>query len=315
MHYILTIAPFILLMVSIVLLWLPRIRKYWFAANCAANLIAFWVGIIHVMGIIANIGLIYAIYYYYENTKKEKLPIWLLILVVGLLYLCHYVPGVSNLLLIENINYDESVRFDFWLNFDKILLGLLILAFSQVRLVKSFKEYWGLVKSIKYELSSLIVILIVSGLGVGFIKFSPKLPIESVAWALHNLFSTAIAEEAFFRLFLQTSLIAFLLTNHDKFSSVWSLINKGLSTIGINTLKLKKYESNYEVALLSIILVSLFYGLTAYKGGAGCVLLTFIAGLFYGWSYYKTAKIEAAITVHFTINFMHYLFFTFPAAS
>jgi len=313
MHFVLSILPFTLLVVSIILLWIPRVRKYWFICVCVANLLAFWAGVIHIIGIIVNIALIYAIYYYYEDNKKDRFLSWLLIFVMGLLYLAHLVPGISNLLLITDISYADSVEFDFWLNFDKTLFGLLILAFSQARLIKSFKEYFGLVKSIKYELLSLTVILVVVGVGVGFIKFSPKLPIESLVWMLHNLFSTAIAEEAFFRLFMQTSLIAFLLDNHDKFARVWAVINKGLSLMGINIAKLKKYESNYEVALLSIFSVALFFGLTHYQGGVGFIFLSFLAGLFYGWTYYKTSKIEAAITVHFVVNFVHYFLFTYPA--
>jgi membrane protease YdiL (CAAX protease family) len=313
MHQILSIASFVLLVISIVLLWSGRLRKYWFGSCCVANLLAFLTGVIHVPGIVFNIVLIYTVYYYYDDQKKEKFLPWLWLFIIGLLYLGHFVPGVSNLLLIPDITYQDSVTFDLWLNFDKTLYGLLILAFSKAILVRSIDEYKNILKSIRYELLILTCLLLVIGTLVGFIKFSPKLPIESLVWIFHNLFSTAIAEEAFFRLFLQAALIAYFVNHQKIFYKAWLFIDKSLSSMRINTSIIRHYDQQYEPKLVAIILVSIFFGCTHHAGGAGFVFLSFIAGLFYSWSYYKTDRIEAAITVHFMVNFVHYFFFTYPA--
>lgn len=313
MHQVLSTASFVLLAISIVLLWIPNLRKYWFASCCAANLIAFLTGIIHVPGVVFNIILVYSVYYYYDDKQKEKFLSWLWLFVVGLLYLGHLVPGVSNLLLIPDISYQDSVSFDLWLNFDKTLYGLLIIAFSKAILVKSFEEYKNIVKSIAYELLTLSGLLVVIGISIGFINFSPKLPVESFIWIFHNLFSTAIAEEAFFRLFLQTALTTYFVSHLNTLSKAWSGIDKLLSLMRINTDKFRYYEHQYEPKLVAIILVSIFFGFTHHSGGAGFVFLSFIAGLFYSWVYYKTNKIEAAITVHFMVSLVHYFLFTYPA--
>lgn len=43
------------------------------------------------------------------------------------------------------------------------------------------------------------------------------------------------------------------------------------------------------------------------------MLLAFVAGMGYGWIYYRAKRIEASILTHFTLNFLHILFFTYPA--
>jgi membrane protease YdiL (CAAX protease family) len=41
-------------------------------------------------------------------------------------------------------------------------------------------------------------------------------------------------------------------------------------------------------------------------------ILLFGAGLGYGWVFMRTQRIEAAMAVHFGVNAVHFLLFTYP---
>jgi membrane protease YdiL (CAAX protease family) len=43
------------------------------------------------------------------------------------------------------------------------------------------------------------------------------------------------------------------------------------------------------------------------------VALSTIAGLFYGFAYWKTKRIEASMLVHFGTNAIHFFAFSYPA--
>ena len=42
------------------------------------------------------------------------------------------------------------------------------------------------------------------------------------------------------------------------------------------------------------------------------ILFAGTAGLFYGYTYQKTKRIEASMLVHFCLNMVHFLMFTYP---
>lgn len=99
---------------------------------------------------------------------------------------------------------------------------------------------------------------------------------------MSNLFFCCVAEEGFSRGFLQHSL---------------SQINSCYPSI------------------IAIAVASFFFGLAHYQGGIYYILLATIAGIFYGWVYHVTKRIEASIITHFLLNLTHLLLFTYPALS
>jgi membrane protease YdiL (CAAX protease family) len=56
---------------------------------------------------------------------------------------------------------------------------------------------------------------------------------------------------------------------------------------------------------------SILFGLGHLGGGWKLALLSLIAGLLYGRSYLK-GRIESAILLHFSVNLLHFLLFTYP---
>jgi membrane protease YdiL (CAAX protease family) len=61
------------------------------------------------------------------------------------------------------------------------------------------------------------------------------------------------------------------------------------------------------------VLAALAFGLAHYQGGVAYVILSSLAGLFYGWAYLQTGRLEAPVLTHFLLNFLHLTLFSYPA--
>ena len=62
-----------------------------------------------------------------------------------------------------------------------------------------------------------------------------------------------------------------------------------------------------------LILAAVIFGAAHYAGGRWSVVLATIAGLGYGWVFWRTDRIEASILTHFLVNTAHILGFSYPA--
>lgn len=96
-------------------------------------------------------------------------------------------------------------------------------------------------------------------------------------WAATNLLLVCPAEEALFRIQIQNHLLK---------------------------------QCNPQFALL---LSSLLFGAMHFSGGGKYMALAFLAGWGYGRTMQKTGDIRASIAVHFILNFIHFIGFTYPA--
>ncbi len=194
----------------------------------------------------------------------------------------HIVPGFHNFNILRNVFItSDAIPFSLYLNLDKTAAGILILGLT-CPLIKKLQEWKQLIKITFLPAIILIGILIILSLAMGYVRFDPKLSDILWIWVPTNLLFVCMAEEALFRGFIQQKL------------------NFYLSRI--------KGASYY-----SIFIAALLFGLMHYTGGIFYVLLATIAGVGYGWVYYKTARIEASIITHFSLNLIHILFFTYPA--
>ncbi len=124
------------------------------------------------------------------------------------------------------------------------------------------------------------LIFFVLATALGYSQFEPKLPYFTPVWILVNLFFTCMAEEALFRRLIQQKI-------HDSLSG--------------------KYAG-----AISIFIAAALFGLAHFKGGAIYISLATLAGLFYGYIYYKSKRIVSAILLHFSFNLIHLLLFTYP---
>lgn len=202
------------------------------------------------------------------------------ILVLALGLMSHQFPGFSNILVFDKIQFSaDAAPFTMFLNFDKIMAGLLVLIF----VVKPAQwELFGR-SDIKITLRTLVVLsllLIPIAMALGYVRFDQK-EVPWI-WLVNNLFFVCVAEEVIFRGFLQNRLMLL-----RPASESWRWI--------------------------SVAIAAIAFGLAHFAGGPINVVLATLAGCAYGFVYLKSSKIEAAIFVHFGFNLIHFAAFTYPA--
>ena len=219
-------------------------------------------------------------------TAVNVRTLWKQIVFHSLFIGCAIVLFTHKLDLIKNLKIFDAVKFSFdshpytmYLNYDKPFVGLfifIILGFGPGKL-----SHIKIIKNVFRKLIPCAVILCGTGYLFNYIKFDPKIPVGYEKWMLNNLFLVCVAEEAFFRRYIQRGL-----------EQLFSFYIWGNS--------------------LSLAIASIAFGLAHFSGGSHYVILSTIAGLFYGLAYQKNLRLEAAIFVHFLVNCIHFFFFSYP---
>lgn len=284
-----TLSVFGLLTLAVVSVWLlpdyARVLKlpvwmWLFVASASTGLYFGMVGLGGVLYLMV-LGL------FCRLTVTEKIPTPLRalcgLIVIGLVVLLflHRVPYFTNPLVFEKVYFSEhsTAYFKYW-NYDKAAGGLILLAyFGQIcRRAACFKSAF---KSV-YP-AALITIGLTLSLAVCFNYIAPDFKFGTVffLWAWGNLFFTCIAEEMLFR----------------------GMVQRYLSSIS----NARLYQ------LVIVVLVGVLFGLAHFGGGYIYVVLATVAGIGYGYVYYKSGRIETAILTHFLLNAAHVVFFTYPA--
>jgi membrane protease YdiL (CAAX protease family) len=195
--------------------------------------------------------------------------------------LSQILPGFNNLPIYQNIQFSpDSIPFTMYLNFDQTVVGLFLFLSLKSEQTTKFdkKDVWTTLKV--FGLLSVFIFTIV--LSIRYVHYDFKFPDQGWIWILNNLFFVCLAEEGFFRGFVQ-----------KHFSEVFP-------QAGI-----------YKWA--SVCLSAFVFGAAHYKGGAALITLATIAGLFFGYAYQKTNRIESSMLVHFGLNLVHFIFFSYPA--
>lgn len=249
----------------------------------------------------------------YALALDAKIVQWVSLIPVVILFLCHYflkgelqrgprflffgvaimlslalafhlMPGFNNWQLASNLHLSpRAYPYSLWLNFDKPLIGIFVLALS-LPLINS-REHLLRVLKVSIPLSILgILIMIGISLHIGLVQWDPKIPVISLLWLIDNLIFVSIPEEAFFRGFIQRELYH------------W-------------------FGKNGRAALASIFVTSIFFSLLhlIWVTDFSFICLVFTASLIYGVIYQWTKAIEASILCHFGLNVTHFFLFTYPA--
>ena len=205
-----------------------------------------------------------------------------LLFILSVLFLIHKVPGFKNTELLAPMTLGHAAG-EYYLRMalDKPLFALVILAAGLIA-IPSIRPQEIIAKTVQPMFVTLGVVLGV-GLLAGFIAWDPKMPPELMLWAGSNFFFTCLAEEIFFRGLIQ-----------ERAQQLLSKVNYG--------------------PLIAVTLTAALFGVSHAAGGAVYVLMVFLAGLGYGWTYYRTRSIIAATGVHFVLNITHLLLFTYPHA-
>ena len=193
----------------------------------------------------------------------------------------HLLPGFQNPLLVANIRFSpDAAPFTQYANFDKAAVGLILLALLANR-ARSLAE-WGEMLRRTFPVA-LITIAVVIGAAVvaGYTRLDPKLSWYAPLFLLTNLLFVCVAEEAFFRGFLQERL------------------GKAFSGIPFG-------------AAITVMCSALLFGVAHLGGGMIYAGIAMIAGMGYAYSYALAKRVEAPILVHFALNAVHFIGFTYP---
>ena len=205
-------------------------------------------------------------------------------ILTGLLALAlamHKLPGFNNPVVIAGaVLSPGAAPFTQYANFDKGAVGLVLLAVLCSRL-RARSELGGMLGKTWPVLIVTAAAVLTFATATGFVRPDFKLPAVTALFLAVNLFFTVVAEEAFFRGFLQARLAASL-----------SGFRHG--------------------PWLAVLVSALLFGAAHLAGGPLYGILACIAGLGYAYAYHVTQRIEAAILVHITVNAVHFIGFTYP---
>lgn len=241
-------------------------------------------GVINYYGLL-SIALFYGISYtYFKNNYRISILRFLhllLLLLASVYFAMHIVPGFYNDLVLDKVNVSlNSAAFSMYLNFDKTIAGIILFISSNLYKNEKLLNLKSLAITLIFCISC-SSLLMISGVLSNYIEFDFKIPNFILIWFINNLFFVCLTEEVLFRGVIQNKL-------------------KGLN--------LGRY-----IPYIHVILASIIFGLVHFKAGVLYILLSCIAGIFYGLAYEMTGRVLCAILVHFFLNFVHIIFFTYPS--
>jgi membrane protease YdiL (CAAX protease family) len=273
------------LYLTVLALWLPTQRRipFWTFPLILSIILGYAAGHLTLSALVPII-----LQYGSARLLKQAERPWLRGLASGVLMIsgiglgAHLFPGFHNWKVIDGVLVSQdAIPFTLYLNFDKTLVGIVILAELHERI--RTREAWA--QMLRYTLSRApLVIAAVAALSFVFqyVRWDPKIPDILPLWAWTNLLFVCVAEEGFFRGFLQKYL-----------AELWQDLRFG--------------------KLMALVFAALAFGVAHLGGGLSYVILSAVAGLGYGWMYRATQRIEASIITHFLLNVFHILMLTYPA--
>ncbi|MCF2860478.1 CPBP family intramembrane metalloprotease [Pseudoalteromonas sp. SMS1] len=243
-------------------------------------LFAYTFNVISISGLAGIISL-FLMSYGFTNLKHRALRVMLGsgVFVLSILFFVHAFPGFNNPLVIESYLVSENaVPFSKHLNFDKLMVGIALIALLVPRSHMPNNK-----TAAKVFVVSTFVILVglAGGVLFGLVEWDPKLSPILFGWVVTNLFITCYAEEAFFRGFIQTQLQHVIV--HPHFGQWFSIVFSGL-----------------------------LFGIAHFPGGAAYTVIASLLGIGCAYGYQKTNNILVPIYIHFLFNLMHFSFFTYP---
>ena len=272
-----TVYSFACLSICSIWLFKNKIASFFFTFSTIA--LGFYQEVISFNALIIIIGYLIATWAYFHNQIKRpfRTLLWWIIFIIALLLSYHLVKGIANLQIVahENIS-DGAYPFSLWFNLDTIIASLGILVFATLGQTSK-------VSFPKLLLIYLLAIGVVALLAVTLdvVKLDIKLPEFWLSWLIINLLITCVFEEAFFRYFIQGSLQRVFATYH--------------------------YGD-----IIALIIATMIFTAKHFPGPPNYLITVFVAGLFYGYIYKITNRIEASIALHFIINTLHFFLFSYP---
>jgi membrane protease YdiL (CAAX protease family) len=276
---------YLFLLFSVVLFLSIKTQKLMVASIIVSSSVAFYYGVVNVTGLSSVLGFLGIVWFYFNRPQWPlivRIPLFIMVIAYSIAFLCHWLQGFNNLLYLKQVHLSPgSCPFSMYLNFDKTMMGLILYGMSFL-----YKEEKGLnypaFKKILQMLFLCILVLMPASLLSGYVNFDYKLSEHLLMWSITNLFFVCFAEEVFFRGFIQNTLM--------------------------------RLSPHYIPFWIPLLITSLLFGAAHFQGGMMYMILSAVAGLFYGYTYYKTGRILCSMLVHFGLNLVHFIFFSYPAS-
>ena len=287
------LLPYVWLSLAIVWLWVPpqaAARELWSRFGVSAVWLTLAIAHAYAIGIVSVVGAA-AIAFFgllcYAHSRETLSPLKVLLalatFVFSLALMAHVVPGFSNTLIVRDaVLTPGAMPYTLFMNLDKGQIGLFLLAFGPP-LIASRQDWMAMLTTAVPGALALIMVLMACALLIGQVRLEPKWPGFLPFWLWSNLLFTCAAEEALFRGVIQRQL-------------------QGRAPAGVS-----------GRSIGGLIGAALIFGAVHYAGGVWSVVLATIAGLGYGWVFWRTNRLEASILTHFLVNTAHILGFTYPA--
>lgn len=188
----------------------------------------------------------------------------------------HLLPGFNNpLMVVKEKVGPMSAPYSMYYNFDKALVPFLLFAClpTLFNAGKADKKCHA-VAWILLLLSIPAVLLL--AVQLGGLKIESHMPAWILAFLMANLFFVSMAEEAFFRGYLQQ--------------------------------RLRQWLGAYP----ALIITALLFGASHFAAGTLMVAFATLAGIIYGLAWMWSGRLWVPIAFHFGLNLTHLLFFTYP---
>ncbi|AEK59894.1 CPBP family intramembrane glutamic endopeptidase [Collimonas fungivorans] len=282
------LITFVLLAAAIAAVWLKPLRLTdrivllpWMAIAACALVSGLAGAVLSLLAVLELALFCLAAYLAATARRNLRLLFGVAAAILALALALHKLPGFNNPILLLQLRLSaDSAPFTQYANFDKGAAGLVLLAFLCAR-AESAADWRKLLRQ-TWPIALIAAVAVLSlATAIGYVKPDFKISQATALFLSTNLFFTVVAEEAFFRGLLQDRL----------------------------ALSLARFRYG---PLLAVACSALLFGAAHIAGGGTYVLLATVAGLAYAYAYYVTQRIEAAIIVHFAVNAVHFIGFTYP---
>ena len=278
-----TLAACVALLATVVMLWLPP-WWLWLAGLVAVGATAGATGIVAGPGWLALV-LLAALMFRYRRAV-DPLPRVMYgagIAIVSLLLALHLVPGFDNPVVLRDVPLAADARpYTQYVNFDKGLAAVMLLGAGGFAGLRSSPGWQAALARTWSVVLGTLAVALAGSFALGYVRFEPRWTPLFWTWAPINLLLTCVAEETFFRHFLQREVI------------------RGLG-------------DHAHAPAIGIATSAVLFGVAHAAGGWRYVVLATLAGAGYGLAFHRTGRLEMAILTHFAVNVTHFLLFTYPA--
>ena len=283
-----SLIPFAFLLAAVLGLWIHR--WLWIAALVISIAAGYATGALYGLAgvwiaILAGLALLYRWVRSQPSSvlmKFARVAAGILLFAFALALALVLLPGFPRTTLVEpTVLSSGAVPYGMGLGFPKVVAGILILGLVTETRVRSWPELLEVLRRTAPIFLGTLIAVIACAWSLGYVKWDPKWTTLFLVWAPVNLFFTCLAEEAFFRGFVQ----------HE------------LARIG---------SRPRITAVAAVAVAAVLFGLVHFAGGWKYVAAGIVAGVGYGWAYHRTQRIESAMAVHFGVNAVHFLLFTYP---